>query len=305
MTRIREKIPATASELYATNLINLLKLLIPTSEQLVFNPEDEIIKQAGFNHSEAMKLETITDFLNPPNIRQRIFGGRVILAKDAQGNIMGFAFYATESTHPYSGWLSYMVASDGYKEKDFKIESRGKGLGSALLTKVIRDQLAMGRVALDLRDAESTRALSFYYKYTGSEYRTGYSFRPSTIHGPGDIKFPEYTKNPMILSVYDFQRAVPYIPADANAAKAPDSAMSVPEDSSSVFTKGKADLNKNGGIDLTHANMNLQTQNNGGEIKFHIDPAMLQQLQNAPGFTPVIINIQPMKDLKVFLGIGE
>lgn len=58
-----------------------------------------------------------------------------------------------------------------------------------------------------------------------------------------------------------------------------------------------------GGIDLTPANMNLQTQNAGGEIKFHMDPAMLQQLQNAPGFVPVIINISPMSNLKEFLGI--
>ncbi len=58
-----------------------------------------------------------------------------------------------------------------------------------------------------------------------------------------------------------------------------------------------------GGIDLTPANMHLQTQNNGGEIKFHIDPAMLAQLRNAPGFVPVIISIKPMTDLKGFLGI--
>ena len=40
-------------------------------------------------------------------------------------------------------------------------------------------------------------------------------------------------------------------------------------------------------------------------IKFHIDPAMLKQLQNAPGFMPVIINIQPMDDLRLFLGLGS
>ena len=56
-----------------------------------------------------------------------------------------------------------------------------------------------------------------------------------------------------------------------------------------------------GGIDLTPANLNLQTQNSNGQIKFHIDPAMLAQLQNAPGFVPVIINIQPVTDLKIFL----
>ena len=33
------------------------------------------------------------------------------------------------------------------------------------------------------------------------------------------------------------------------------------------------------------------------------DPAMFQQLQNAPGFIPVIINIQPMDDLRLFLGV--
>ncbi|MBF0570972.1 MAG: hypothetical protein HQL12_03775 [Candidatus Omnitrophica bacterium] len=58
-----------------------------------------------------------------------------------------------------------------------------------------------------------------------------------------------------------------------------------------------------GGIDLTLANMNLQTQNSDGEIKFHLDPAQLMQLQNAPGFVPVIINIQPMTDLRQFLGL--
>jgi hypothetical protein len=60
-----------------------------------------------------------------------------------------------------------------------------------------------------------------------------------------------------------------------------------------------------GGIDLTPANMNLQTQNAGaGEgIKFHLDPALMKQLQNAAGFVPVIINIQPMQDLRRFLGV--
>ena len=60
-----------------------------------------------------------------------------------------------------------------------------------------------------------------------------------------------------------------------------------------------------GGIDLTPANMNLQTQNNGGSIQFHLDSAQLQQLQNASGFVPVIINIQPMTNLRVFLGLTD
>ncbi len=64
---------------------------------------------------------------------------------------------------------------------------------------------------------------------------------------------------------------------------------------------GKA---KKGGIDLNAVEKNLQTQNTNGEIKFNVDPAMLEQLQNAPGFVPVIINIQPLNNLSEFLGIA-
>jgi hypothetical protein len=77
-----------------------------------------------------------------------------------------------------------------------------------------------------------------------------------------------------------------------------------------------------GGIDLTPDNMHLQTKvmdsrfrgndsrvegndNGQGGIKFHLDPAMLAQLQNVPGFVPVIINIQPLKSLQEFLGLKE
>jgi len=66
-----------------------------------------------------------------------------------------------------------------------------------------------------------------------------------------------------------------------------------------------------GGIDLTPANMNLQTRVVGndkallGGIKFHLTPAMLARLQNALGFVPVIVNIKPLNDLKQFLGVEE
>jgi hypothetical protein len=49
----------------------------------------------------------------------------------------------------------------------------------------------------------------------------------------------------------------------------------------------------------------LSVQNNGQAIKFHIGPAMLQELQNAPGFTPIIINIQPMSNLRAWLGLND
>ncbi len=48
----------------------------------------------------------------------------------------------------------------------------------------------------------------------------------------------------------------------------------------------------------------LRGNDNAG-IKFNIDPAMLERLQNASGFTPVIINIVPLDDLRLFLGIND
>ena len=58
-----------------------------------------------------------------------------------------------------------------------------------------------------------------------------------------------------------------------------------------------------GGIDLTPVNMNLQTKMDSSSIKFHLDAAMLHQFQKALGFVPVIINIQPMTNLRQFLGL--
>jgi len=63
--------------------------------------------------------------------------------------------------------------------------------------------------------------------------------------------------------------------------------------------------NRNGGIDLTPANLNLQMQHAGVGIKFHLNPAMLQKLQNAQGLVPVVISIRPVDNLGKFLGISE
>ncbi len=72
------------------------------------------------------------------------------------------------------------------------------------------------------------------------------------------------------------------------------------------FKPNPAQLVKSpGGIDFKAGEMNLQIQNSGGGIKFKLNPAMLRQLQNAPGFVPVITNIQPMTDLRLFLGLKE
>ena len=44
-------VPATASDLYATNLVNLINLLTKEPGTIEFNPEDEIIQQAVLCHA--------------------------------------------------------------------------------------------------------------------------------------------------------------------------------------------------------------------------------------------------------------
>jgi hypothetical protein len=57
-----------------------------------------------------------------------------------------------------------------------------------------------------------------------------------------------------------------------------------------------------GGIDLTNVKVDSRLPGNDSlGIKFHLDPAMLAQLQGSAGFTPVIINIQPLTDVRAFL----
>lgn len=68
--------------------------------------------------------------------------------------------------------------------------------------------------------------------------------------------------------------------------------------------QGQVDKNT-GGIDLTPAKGLLQTQNDGEGIKFHLNPAMLAQLQNTSGFTIGSITIQPLKSLEGFLEINH
>jgi len=80
---------------------------------------------------------------------------------------------------------------------------------------------------------------------------------------------------------------------------------SVKIESDSAMNTAKPKLEREGGINLNSDQLNLQIQNAGEGIKFNLDPALLAQLRNAPGFTPVIMNIQPLESLPLFLGIKD
>ncbi len=63
-------------------------------------------------------------------------------------------------------------------------------------------------------------------------------------------------------------------------------------------------LKEVGGVDLSNTNKNLNTESPNGKIEFYIDPAMLREWQDAPGFVPVIVDIQPVPNMYEFFGIN-
>jgi len=76
------------------------------------------------------------------------------------------------------------------------------------------------------------------------------------------------------------------------------------KDASALNTHSKK--SNKGGIDFKSDKVGgaFKIQGAGsGEINFNITSVLFEQLKNAPGFVPVIINIQPMGDLNMFLGL--
>jgi hypothetical protein len=74
---------------------------------------------------------------------------------------------------------------------------------------------------------------------------------------------------------------------------------------SAASEKNPFDNAAQGGIDLNPSKINLETKDNGGAIKFNLDPAMLQRMQNASGVTPVIVGISSLGSLQQFMGVPD
>ncbi|MBF0522531.1 MAG: glycerophosphodiester phosphodiesterase [Candidatus Omnitrophica bacterium] len=74
----------------------------------------------------------------------------------------------------------------------------------------------------------------------------------------------------------------------------------------SATDKAMATTNaKYGGIDFNPEKMDLQVNGSGNAELKALSPAALEELKNAPGFTPVIINIKPVDSLPAFLGLSQ
>ncbi len=113
----------------------------------------------------------------------------------------------------------------------------------------------------------------------------------------------DFEKNPRSSSPLEGQNAgakVASAPTDitnGNEFSGEEVKGSTPDSSSSSSAVG--------GIDFNADKMILETRSSGGEIKFQINPQKLREFQNAPGFVPVIINIQPLINLPLFLGLKD
>lgn len=65
----------------------------------------------------------------------------------------------------------------------------------------------------------------------------------------------------------------------------------------------QASVSDVGGIDLSLLQADSHVQGHGPGIRFQIEPDELRKLENTTGFVPVIINIQPVTNLRLFLGL--
>ncbi|MBF0483191.1 MAG: phosphotransferase [Candidatus Omnitrophica bacterium] len=54
------------------------------------------------------------------------------------------------------------------------------------------------------------------------------------------------------------------------------------------------DTDEKGGIDLTRDKMNIEVKGAQDSVKFKVDQAMLQQLQNSSGLMPVVVDVHPL-----------
>ena len=183
--------------------------------------------------------------------------------------IIGFALYRPSGLQKqsYQGHLYRIGIRNGWQKT---------GKGSALLTQVIKDLRQLGKTELTL--TYSNDALGFYQKYADENKGMGISIKQ------------------IVANYYAIELGA------NNMAREMSSSHLVEQRASAAMNVVKE---RRGGIDLTPANLHVQTQNSNGEIKFHLNAALLARLQNASGFVPVVISIKPLNSLRRFLGIRE
>ncbi|MBF0490100.1 MAG: hypothetical protein HQL15_05705, partial [Candidatus Omnitrophica bacterium] len=108
-------------------------------------------------------------------------------------------------------------------------------------------------------------------------------------------KFASFYANGSIVQV-----EIPQDILQASDALKTNSAMVINGNNAQTAPKKDQAMTGPGGIDLT-SDKAMQVQSSGEGIQFHIDSAQLAQLQNASGFSPIIVSMQRITDIKGFL----
>ena len=212
-----------------------------------------------------------------------------------------------------------MLLSAGVNPQDISLEGQSANIlenaryGAEILKKEGFEPsniMVVSSTAMSVRRAKATleKQMPAYFPQWGDRYAS-YSYMSKRYPSVGILRkllLPEL-KAAGQLALGEIARLPRY------AAQGDIQQVLIPEnitrDSQEVLAEwgNAAMLNNVGGIDFSSERMNLEVklassnlENKG--IKFHLDPDLLQQLRNASGFVPVIINIQPITNLRQFLG---
>jgi len=122
-----------------------------------------------------------------------------------------------------------------------------------------------------------------------------------TAFGEGARKFQAQEVSPANFN--NFYRTLGYADAGESQAYGKDITV-VKELNENTFAALGIGTEK-GGIDFDPGKIDLRIRNSGGKIGSSIDPALLERLQGVSGFAPVIVHVQPLEDLRLFLGVTD
>ncbi|MEI6437914.1 MAG: hypothetical protein WCO69_04085 [Candidatus Omnitrophota bacterium] len=217
---------------------------------------------------------------------------RVILLRDSpSGKVIAYAIYKMDAGDEgiFAGYLSHLAADKQYI-----------GAGGILLAYAVKNMRDMGLLSAVYKPVNSAVVVGFYDRWVQKRQESSESkvmvkgFSNEKGDGNYSLNFPEYG---------DYEKRWDNAPDMRESEKS--STAPVTEKGANVATTEDNAAAANGGIDLAPDMMDLQVKNGSGAIKFNFDPAMIEQMQNAPGFTPEILDMHPLNSVQTFLGLSE
>ncbi len=282
---------------------------IALAGQDYFNSLDRKGTKAGIRRVKRRDPNDVKNLIYPGTISYMELAYAEKAFEDHGGNLNEDTIDA-EQCFPMDYALNLLNAMEALKVKRFPEIIVANDLNELSLARLALDRIFEPYATIDtpLRNGDILRHKDDFMSYHSSSVNTRLIFIP--IEGnkftiPNDLERelgPESPVAPHAPGVIEIGRSISPSSSDNDAAMGAQLILG-PSGLGEENSIAQSIDAKKGGIDLTPANMNLQTQNIGGEIKFRPDAAMLQQLQDSPGFTIGSITVQPLKSLTEFLGV--